>query len=85
MHCRHVDQLPGSRKKGVTVCGIPRSWVAAALGMLGALLLQRSRALLTFAWSLLLGKHRGIWDIPDNLSVQYMSICVSWVARIAAW
>ena len=55
--CRHGDQLPGSRRKGVAVCGVPRSWVAAGLGLLGAVLLQRGRALLTLAWSLLLGKH----------------------------
>jgi hypothetical protein len=84
-HCRHGDQLPGSRRKGVTVCGVPRVWVAAGLGLLGALLLQRSHALLTFASSLLLGKHSGVWVLPDNRSVQYLSIYVSWVARIAAW
>jgi hypothetical protein len=88
-HCRHGDQLPGSRKKGVTVCGVPRSWVAAGLGLLGALLLQRSRALLTFAWSLLLGKHScaGIHpgvSAPGQFSY-ILFMCCSMVSEHARW
>lgn len=58
IRCRHAEHLPGCRKSGVKVCGVPRSWVVVALGLLGLLLLQQSRALLTLAWSLSIGKTR---------------------------
>lgn len=38
------------------VCGLPRMWMVAALGVSGLLLLRHSRALLTLAWALLTGK-----------------------------
>lgn len=79
-HRRPGDQLPGSRKKGVTLCGVPRSWVAAGLGLLGALLLQRSRALITFAWSLLLGKHTRAGIHPGVAAPggsSYIHVCVA--------
>jgi hypothetical protein len=86
VHRRPGDQLPGSRKKGVTVCGVPRSWVAAGLGLLGALLLQRGRALLTFAWSLLLGKHDDVQFLPEVLFVPNLCPSASHgLLVIASW
>lgn len=67
-----MDHLPGSRKSGVKVCTVPRALVAGALGLLGAVLLQRAHALLTLAWSLSLGVHQWSFHfLPSS------SCCVS--------
>ena len=50
--CRYPD----GRSTKVKVCGVPRRWVAGALGLAGALSVQRTHALLVLSAALLVGE-----------------------------